>query len=151
MIETTVMADQAAAGELFQQIQQFYARQMRLLDTGAAEEWADTFTEDGVFHQNVAEPLTGRANIAVASRKRVDQLVGDGVTRRHWLGMLEVDPPGSDGVVRTRYYAISMATPRGAGARPQITASTVAEDTLVRHDGVWLVRHRLVTHDGTTA
>lgn len=149
MTEATAVPDQASAGELFQQIQQFYARQMRLLDTGAAEEWADTFTEDGVFHQNVAEPLTGRATIAVASRKRVDQLAGDGITRRHWLGMLEVDPQDDHGVVRTRYYALSMATGPDAGARPQITASTVAEDTLVRHAGGWLVRHRLVTHDGT--
>ncbi|MBD0838363.1 nuclear transport factor 2 family protein [Streptomyces sp. TRM68416] len=134
-------------GSLFQDVQQFYARQMRLLDQGAVEEWADTFTEDGVFDQNVAEPLTGRVDIAVASRKRVDQLVAEGITRRHWLGMLEVDPQDEQGVVRTRYYAFSMATERGG--RPRITASTYAEDTLVRHEGTWLVRYRRVIHDGT--
>ncbi|WP_261719655.1 nuclear transport factor 2 family protein [Streptomyces sp. FZ201] len=132
---------------LFQQIQQFYARQMRLLDNGAVEEWAATFTEDGVFDQNVAEPLTGRTTIAVAAQKRVDQLVAEGVTRRHWLGMLEVEPEDEHGVVHTRYYAFSLATERGGS--PRITASTYAEDTLVRHEDGWLVRYRHVTHDGT--
>ncbi|MFF3349292.1 nuclear transport factor 2 family protein [Streptomyces sp. NPDC002779] len=148
MTEAAAVPGQAGDGSLFQQIQQFYARQMRLLDHGAAEEWADTFTEDGVFDQNVAEPLTGRVNIAAASQKRVDQIVAEGITRRHWLGMLEVDPPDEQGVVQTRYYAFSMATERGG--RPQITANTYAEDTLVRHEGGWLVRYRRVTHDGTT-
>ncbi|MCL7424496.1 nuclear transport factor 2 family protein [Streptomyces sp. YS415] len=148
MTEVAAVPDQAPDGSLFQQIQQFYARQMRLLDHGAVEEWADTFTEDGVFDQNVAGPLTGRATIAVAAQKRVDQIVAEGITRRHWLGMLEVDPRDEQGVVRTRYYAFSMATERGG--RPQITASTYAEDSLVRHEGGWLVRYRRVTHDGTT-
>jgi bifunctional aromatase (cyclase/dehydratase) len=148
MTEVAAVPDQAPGGSLFQQIQQFYARQMRLLDHGAVEEWADTFTEDGVFDQNVAGPLTGRATIAVAAQKRVDQIVAEGITRRHWLGMLEVDPQDEQGLVRTRYYAFSMATE--CGGRPQITASTYAEDSLVRHEGGWLVRYRRVTHDGTT-
>ena len=33
----------------YSQIQQFYARHFQLLDSGAAEEWALTFTQDGSF------------------------------------------------------------------------------------------------------
>ncbi len=132
---------------LFQEIQQFYARHMRLLDQGAVEEWAGMFTEDGTFAYDTGEPITGRAHIAAAAQKRVDQLAAEGVTRRHWLGMLEVDPEDERGVVRTRYYAVSLATERGG--RPQLTASTYAEDALVRHEDTWRVLHRRVTHDGT--
>ncbi|MEU9731519.1 nuclear transport factor 2 family protein [Streptomyces sp. NPDC048002] len=149
MTEAAAVPDQAPEGGLYQRIQQFYARQMRLLDHGAVQEWADTFTEDGVFDQNVAAPLKGRVDIAAASQKRVDQIVADGITRRHWLGMLEVDPQDDEGVVRTRYYAVSLATERGAVVPPRITASTYAEDTLVPSEGGWLVRYRRVTHDGT--
>ena len=58
-----------------------------------------------------------------------------------------VEPEDEHGVVHTRYYAFSLATERGGS--PRITASTYAEDTLVRHEDGWLVRYRHVTHDGT--
>ena len=58
----------AAAGELYNQIQLFYAEQMQLLDAGRAEEWARTFTDDGVFATNTgSEPVRGRAAIAAAA------------------------------------------------------------------------------------
>ncbi|MBV1855592.1 nuclear transport factor 2 family protein [Catellatospora tritici] len=136
----------AVSAELYFQIQQFYSVQMRLLDTGQAEAWADTFTEDGVFHQSVAPALRGRHDIAVAARRRIDQLVTEGRTRRHWFGMLEVHLE-DDGVVGTSYYGIAMATP--AGGQLQIYASTEATDSLVFADGRWLVRHRWVSHDAT--
>ncbi|WP_243706098.1 nuclear transport factor 2 family protein [Micromonospora sp. KC721] len=141
----------AHVADLHERIRQFYAVQMRLLDSGAAEEWAATFTPDGVFEQNVdPEPLRGRPAIAVAARRRVDNLRADGLTRRHWLGMVHVDPV-PDGSVRARYYAIAYAVASASGdhrSSPEIYASTVADDVLVHdHDG-WLVAHRRVVHDG---
>src|SRR5262245_64819497 len=83
---------------LYQEIQHFYARQMRFLDNGMATEWAQTFTEDGVFLANAhPEPQSGRVQIEAAARKTSMQLAEQGVQRRHWLGMLEVseEPDGS--------------------------------------------------------
>jgi hypothetical protein len=131
--------------EMYVQIQQFYARQMRLLDTGAAEDWAETFTEEGVFEETTKpDALYGRAAIAASARARVDQVAGDGLIRRHWLGMLDVEP-ASDGSVHTHYYALAMATPRGG--RLDVYVSTECGDELVFLDGQWRVRRRWVRHD----
>ena len=136
---------ESVSADVYVQIQQFYATQMRLLDTGHAEEWADTFTDDGVFHQSVARPLRGREEIARAARRRVDDINTEGWARRHWLAMLEVQP-AEDGAVTTRYYGVAMATPSNGSLT--VYASTSCADTLVVEDGRWLVRHRWVEHDG---
>lgn len=139
----------AGLGDLYGRISQFYAEQMRLLDTGAAEDWAATFTEDGVFRQNIdAAPLRGRAAIAAAARHRVERLRADGLVRRHWLGMVRIDSE-PNGTVRTRYYAMAMATGSHAtGDGLRVYASTVAEDVLVASPNGWLVADRRVLHDG---
>jgi ribosome-associated toxin RatA of RatAB toxin-antitoxin module/3-phenylpropionate/cinnamic acid dioxygenase small subunit len=132
---------------LYHQVQQFYADQMGLLDAGDAENWAKTFTEDGVFAQNVKpEPWRGRTEIGTRMRAGVDRVTARGLTRRHWFGMLSVTPQ-DDGSVRTRYYATVFETPKGGQAK--VYLSTTGTDLLVRSAGGWLVAHRLVTHDGT--
>lgn len=143
----TTATEGLSQAEIYYQVQQFYSVQMRLLDSGDAEAWAGTFTEDGVFHQNVdPEPLRGRPAIIAAAARRIEAIRSDGLTRRHWLGMLEVRPQ-PDGTVRTHYYAIAMATP--AGGKLEVYVSTVNEDHLVAGaDGGWLVEHRTVVHDG---
>jgi bifunctional aromatase (cyclase/dehydratase) len=123
---------------LYGRVQDFYARQMRLLDDGKAEEFAATFTDDGVFAQTSSAPRRGRAAIAVAFRRAVERR--DGRTRRHWFGMLSVDPPTAEGTIRTRYYALVIQ-----GSRLHL--HTTAEDELVERDGVLLVRSRTVDHD----
>jgi acyl carrier protein len=132
-----------------EEIAQFYARQMHLLDDGAAEMWAQTFTEDGVFATNTgAEPAVGRAVIAAAARATVDTLAGQGVIRRHWLGMLALDIE-SPGVVRARSYALVFETPQAGQAT--LRMSTTCEDLLVQTDGDWQVKHRMVRRDDLQA
>lgn len=127
-------------------IQQFYARQMQLLDAGEAELWAGTFTEDGVFEEtDKGEPLRGRAVIAASARARADEIAGDDRVRRHWLGMIDAEPM-ADGSVITRYYALAMATPRGG--RLEIYVSCDCTDVLVPDLDNWLVRSRSVRLDG---
>ncbi|MGW5703095.1 MULTISPECIES: SRPBCC family protein [Amycolatopsis] len=133
------------SAELYTSLQAFYARQMRLLDNGEAERWAETFTEDGVFAQNAKpRPMSGRADIAASMRRGLDRLAATGLRRRHWTGMLEVEPlPG--GEVRTNYYALVISTPKGGKA--ELYLSTTCSDLLVRWGNGWLVRHRQVDHD----
>lgn len=135
-----------ADADVYADIQHFYSRQMRLLDSGRAEEWAATFTEDGVFEETTKpEPLRGRATVEAVARARVDQIAGDDLTRRHWLGMLEAEQ-AADGSVHTRFYAVAMSTPHGG--RLDVYVSTECADVLVHVNGDWLVRHRRVRHDG---
>ncbi len=135
-----------AENALYTEIRQFYAYQMQLLDQRACEEWAATFTEDGVFAANgLPEPSKGRANIAAAATAARARLAEAGIEHRHWLDMLVVDQQ-DDGTVRTRSYALVIQIPRGG--QPELHRSTVCEDVLVRaEDGSLLVRDRRVTRD----
>ncbi|MFV0129259.1 nuclear transport factor 2 family protein [Streptomyces sp. HMX112] len=136
------------SAELYAQVQQFYARQMGLLDDGRPDEWAETFTEDAVFQEasRLSEPLRGRDAIRVSARARKERLAADGIDFRHWLGMLSVTP-GEDGSLRARSYALAMRVPRGGAL--DIFASVVCHDQLVPVEGTWQVRHRDLTHDGS--
>ncbi|MEU9982407.1 nuclear transport factor 2 family protein [Streptomyces sp. NPDC050856] len=136
------------SAELYAQVQQFYARQMGLLDDGRPDEWAETFTEDAVFQEasRLSEPLRGRDAIRVSARARKERLAADGIDFRHWLGMLSVTPD-EDGSLRARSYALAMRVPRGGAL--DIFASVVCHDQLVPVEGTWQVRHRDLTHDGS--
>lgn len=134
--------------ELYSQIEQFYAAQMQLLDDGAVQEWADTFTLDGVFAANAhPEPARGREAIATAAKRTVAELAEQGLVRRHWIGMLSVRG-NDDGTVAARSYAVVLQTPKGGQAA--IRFSTVCEDVLVRRDGDWQVLDRKVSRDDLT-
>ncbi|ONI76387.1 hydroxylacyl-CoA dehydrogenase [Actinosynnema sp. ALI-1.44] len=130
----------------YTEILQFYAEHAQLLDNGLAEAWADQFTPDGVFSQNVKPvPKIGRAEIGTGMRRGIDRIAATGATRRHWFGMVVAEAQPDDSV-RTRYYALVIETPKNG--RPSIYLSTTGEDVLVRHDRTWLVRSRHVAHDG---
>ncbi|MFH8571853.1 nuclear transport factor 2 family protein [Streptomyces sp. NPDC017993] len=142
---STATAPAATTAELYAEVQQFYARQMQLLDEGRAEEWARTFTEDGVFAANAhPEPAAGRDVIAAAARRATDEYAAKGVQRRHWLGMVNIEPRGAD-EIQVVCYALVIETPRGGQAALRV--STRCADLLVREDGQWLVKDRQVTRD----
>jgi hypothetical protein len=130
---------------VYEQVQRFYARQMRCLDEGKVTEWAATFTADGVFAANGhPEPFQGREAIEAGARKAAEQLAADGIQRRHWLGMLEVsDLP--DGTLVARSYALIISTP--AGGQAAVHLSTTCDDVLVRDGDELLVRSRQVRRD----
>jgi actinorhodin biosynthesis protein ActVIA len=133
---------------LYTQVQQFYARQVALLDDLRAEEFAATFTEDGVFAPSpTAPPVQGRTAIAAALRAAHERKFGtEQVRRRHWHTMLRVDP-GPDGTLHTHYYMLVAVTRPGDPA-PVIGPSAVVEDVLVDDGtGTLLTRERRVTPD----
>lgn len=145
MSSTTSSLNERSIDVLYHQIQQFYAKQMQLLDEGQVTGWAASFTEDGVFAVNAhPEPACGRTAICEAAQKTVKDLSAKGLVRRHWLGMLTLDPR-VDGSVFARSYAQILETP--CGGPTVLRMSTVCEDLLL-HDGEqWLVRNRQVWRD----
>ena len=134
--------------ELRAEVEQFYARQMRALDTGAADEWATTFTRDGVFsHQASEEPVRGRDAIAAGARAAAQRLADAGEQRRHLLSMLDIDPR-PDGTLLVRSYAQIVGTRRNT--EPRLHLMCVCDDVLVREGGTLLTRERRVTRDDIT-
>jgi 3-phenylpropionate/cinnamic acid dioxygenase small subunit len=140
-----VIVHGAADALLYAEVQHFYARQMRLLDEGAVHEWAQTFTDDGVFAANAhPRPCEGRAAIEAAARQSAQELARDRVQRRHWLGMLQVDDR-PDGSILARSYALIVSTPQGGQAAVHL--SCACDDVLVREYGTLRVQRRQVYRD----
>ncbi|MEU4209214.1 nuclear transport factor 2 family protein [Streptomyces sp. NPDC026206] len=128
------------------EIEQFYARHMQLLDSGDAEGWARTFTEDGTFAlPGRPGPSRGRAELAEGARRAFAGHTAAGETHRHWHGMLDISAR-DDGTVHVRCYALVVLTPRGGD--PRLHRSCVCEDVLVTVGSEWQVRTRCVTRDG---
>jgi len=133
---------------LHTEVQQFYARQMHFLDGGDIEEWAGTFTEDGVFAANAQPtPQRGRAAITEGARAARTKLAERGIQRRHWLGMLDVEEL-PDETISARSYAIVLAVPYGG--QTAVELSCTCSDILVREDGQLRVRRREVSRDDLT-
>ncbi|MBX7469547.1 nuclear transport factor 2 family protein [Streptomyces sp. NPDC058961] len=141
------MAAQAptAPAEVYAEVQHFYARQMRHLDSGEAEVWAGTFTADGSFAPpSLPEPVRGRPALTEGARKAAAGLAAAGETHRHWVGMLTVTP-ADDGSLTAESQVSIIAVPRGGPARLHLVCS--CRDVLVREAGELLVRERVVTRD----
>jgi actinorhodin biosynthesis protein ActVIA len=148
-MSATAPAPTVASTDIYVEVQQFYARQVHLLDAVQAEPFAATFTEDAVFdHSPDSPPLHGRASIArelaTFNQRRFDR---EPVQRRHWFTMMEVYQH-PDGTLHTHYYALIMVTRQGQPA-PVVAPSCAVHDVLVRTDGQLLTRSRKVTPDHT--
>lgn len=135
--------------ELYAEVQDFYARQVRLQDGGEVEEFAATFTDDARFaHGGGAPPLRGRAEIIDAARQVNERLARDGVRRRHWFAMMSATP-GEEASVRADFYALVIAIREGEP--PAIEMSCAVHDVLVRDgDGGLLTRSRTIEPDGAS-
>ena len=133
--------------ELYTEVLQHYARQMRLLDDRHLADYAASFTDDGVFdHGAGGEPARGRAAILQLLEDFHRQLDADPQQRRHHFSMVDVEPQ-ADGSLHTTCYALVLVIRPGVQA-PELRSSCVVRDVLVR-DGDRLVnRSRLVTIDG---
>ncbi|GAB1644489.1 nuclear transport factor 2 family protein [Krasilnikovia sp. MM14-A1259] len=132
--------------DLYVEVQQFYARQMRQLDERKLEAYAETFTDDAEFgHTPGREPARTRAGIVADLREFHKKFENDPVQRRHWFNMIDLEPQ-DDGSMRSTCYALVVTT-RTAGA-PTIAPSCVVNDVIVRgEDGNLLLKSRRVDHD----
>lgn len=129
--------------DLYVEIQMFYARQMRLLDALRLEDYADTYTEDGVVeHVTRGERAEGRAAMLAGMRAGLPRIEGYAV--RHWFDKMLVEPvDGSTWAVS--YYTLVSRTDREGkiSFEPTFTVS----DVLVRRDGVLLTKSRSIFRD----
>ncbi|MFF5707130.1 nuclear transport factor 2 family protein [Streptomyces sp. NPDC012794] len=149
MSGTTNGTEPYVSAELYAEVQQFYAWQMNLVEgPGAdADAWAQTFTEDAVFESaGEPEPQRGRDALRATVRAGVEHIAAQGLDFRHWFGMVGVEQR-PDHTLRTRYYALAMAT--APGGPLAIRGSLLCHDELVRaDDGRLLVRRRSLEADG---
>ncbi|MFI1169776.1 nuclear transport factor 2 family protein [Streptomyces sp. NPDC020801] len=141
----SVPIDDRPLEQIYAEVQQFYARQMHLLDDGAADDWALTFTEDGTFAPpSLPEPVRGRPALAAGLRTATAALAKAGEVHRHLFSMIAVQPQDA-GTLHVRCYTQVIATPRGG--QPRVHLMCVCEDVLVREEAELRVRQRRVTRD----
>lgn len=138
-------APEQSFAAVYAEVAQFYARHMYLLDSGAAQEWAAGFTEDGAFAPPSAPaPIRGRARLIEGVRAARAELARLGEQHRHLLLSLDVAPQ-PDGTITVRSYAQIIATPRDQA--PRVHLMCVTYDVLVREDGELRIKDRRVTRD----
>ncbi|MFE1766042.1 nuclear transport factor 2 family protein [Streptomyces angustmyceticus] len=150
--------------ELYVEVQQFYARQMPLLEARKLVEFLETMTEDGsIEHRPGGWKLAGRQQLLAEMQARrgdperplVEEISArearehdvayyDGLVYRYWFDRMHIEPAGED-TLHVRYQAIVSMT--DAAGKVSFEPTTVVEDVLVRVDGELYTRSRVVTHD----
>lgn len=128
---------------LYAEAQEFYARQMRILDAYESDTWADTFTEDAVLElPSGPEPV--RAGLVRPVRAGAARQRRAGRRLDHWVGLLDVRPQ-PDGALHTRCSALAHGTSDEDGSR--VLYVCLMEDVLVRTCDGWRTAHRRVVRD----
>jgi len=122
------------------EIQQLYARYNHAIDSGNAEEWADTFTADGVFNNR----FTGREALIGFIKTWKERM--NGANRRHWNSNLSLR--GTTEAVTGAVYLMLM----DIGVKPAAVISTgMYADELVKTADGWRFKSRLVKPDSPPA
>ncbi|GAA2382401.1 nuclear transport factor 2 family protein [Streptomyces glaucosporus] len=135
-------------GDLYAEVQTFYARQMRRVDALDIEGFADTFTDDGVVVHANGERAQGREAMVAGMRANLPRYRDIAV--RHWFDhlLIETDPRDED-TLRVSYYTLVTQTDREG--RVSFQPTFTVEDVLVRRDGELLTRERVIHRDTPVA
>lgn len=118
------------------EILELVARYNHAIDHRLAEEWADTFVDDGVFRVGGTVRAEGREALADLVKKRS----GEGESIRHWTNNALIDGDGNS--ARLRMYLAVYNITHGLQA-PFLMAEY--DDQLVRVNGQWKFKLRDVT------
>ncbi|SDX35363.1 SnoaL-like domain-containing protein [Saccharopolyspora shandongensis] len=117
-------------------------KQAHAIDGGAARQWAETFTPDGVFRSpTYPEPVRGREALTefaaafAANNPRAHHVVTNVCIDRE-ISADECHVKANLLIVRT--------TSSGAVAIDRVTT---IDDSFVRHGGLWRIAERVVTRD----
>ena len=118
------------------EIQQLYAKYNHAIDSGNAEEWADTFTPDGVFNGR----FTGREALMGFIKTWKERM--NGGNRRHWNSNLSIR--GTSEAATGAVYLMLM----DVSTKPASIASTgMYADELVKTPAGWRFKNRVVKVD----
>jgi len=112
-----------------EEIRHLLARYCFAIDARDAETWAGLFTDDGVFHYALGDPLTGREEL----RSFVSMVPDD----RHHLTMNEIIEIDGDTATVKAYALVTKETP------PVISAVGDYDDTLTRTAEGWRFARRV--------
>ena len=118
-------------------IMELMARYNHAIDSSQPEDWADTFTEDGVF-EGSAMTVRGREEMLAFVRNR-DQ----SNPIRHWNNNILIDGDGDDATAKVYLVTFDVTGP------PEVRVSGMYHDTLKRVDGQWKFTHRKVQPDAS--
>ncbi|MFD9443920.1 nuclear transport factor 2 family protein [Streptomyces sp. NPDC060006] len=131
-------------GDLYAEVQTYYAWQMRRVDNLDIEGFAATFTEDGEVVHAGGQHQSGREEMIAGMRASLPRYRDIAV--RHWFGhpYIETDAQDPD-TLRVSYYTLVSLTDREGKVSFQPTFTV--EDVLVRRDGRLLTRSRVIHRD----
>ncbi|BBB01350.1 hypothetical protein RVR_8719 [Actinacidiphila reveromycinica] len=118
------------------EIRELFARWSRAEDTGASEDWAALFTEDGRCSNGRGETMRGHAELLRNSQERWRKATA----RRsvHWMGEAVIDP-AEDGA-RARHTSMLIETVDGGGYRIRSLSERTYD--VCRPADAWLIRSR---------
>lgn len=121
----------------------YYARQMHLLDAFKLEDYADTFTKDGVIdHAHRGQRVAGRTAMLEYMRAALPRY--QGVVVRHWFDHLLIEPT-ADGW-QVSYYSLVTRTDEAGTVTFEPTFTV--QDELIRDDsGDIRTRLRVIHQD----
>ncbi|MGC5342991.1 nuclear transport factor 2 family protein [Streptomyces sp. DT24] len=129
--------------DLYIEVKNFYARQMRVLDDLDIEQFIRTFTENGsVAHPHRGEKTVGHDNMRI---KMNSMLPGyNGLVTRHWFDHFLLEEYEVD-ALRVTYY--SLVTQSNADYQVTFYSSSSVEDIMIRQDGELRIRDRVIYRD----
>ncbi|HEX3565486.1 MAG TPA: nuclear transport factor 2 family protein [Acidimicrobiales bacterium] len=123
------------------QIRNLIARIAILADQGDLDEYADQFTEDGVWAFPSA-PRHGRADIrAGAEARRLEGTTGPGTATRHLISTVAVRVDQSDRATADSYFVFLQNTTTS----PTIFNMGAYHDSFVRDGQIWRLARREIT------
>ncbi|MDB1089542.1 nuclear transport factor 2 family protein [Streptomyces sp. ACA25] len=142
MVHPVQSRTQQVSGDLYAEVQTFFARQMRHVDSLDIEGFADTFTADGVVVHASGERAEGREAMIAGMRANLPRY--QGIAVRHWFDKLLIEPQGED-TVHVSYYTLVTQTDRDGKVAFQPTFTV--DDVLVRRDGQLFTQSRVIHRD----
>lgn len=129
--------------DVYVEVLNFYARQMRLLDALDIDGYAGTFTKDGVTdHAHRGEKVEGRAALIAGARQALPRYAG--VAVRHWNDHYLIDEV-DQGTLKVTYC--SLVTRTDADGKVAFEPTFSIEDVLVREEGKLRAKSRTIHRD----
>lgn len=127
------------------EIRELISRYNKAIDTGDADGYANTFTQDGQFI-GIVGTFNGRDELrAFAAAYATEEQYAEFASAQHWVTNIVVDPVEGDSDRATVFSHIQMVKPLPEGGRILLVGHY--DDVVRRTDGRWLFEQRIVVSD----